>query len=723
MTEVSEPDPLAPGRLNKLRRHQILARVSIQSKLILMLVLCTILAATVVGGIAFGVGRISLRTAVFNKLTETRESQARTLGIQLSDLRNSLLIYTRGATAGDALQAFATGFDQLAAAPVSPPQWQSIVDYYNNDFIKKTAENSGVELNAAALLPTSNAQKYLQSNYTARRQNDAAALAMNDAGDASAWTAANARYQSYFREVVGRFEFEDALLIDARGNVVYSAFKDVDLGTNIVNGPFNGSKLHDAYLKAMSANEVDYVGITDFEFYQPAEMQPTAWMVAPIAPGGKTQGVLALQFPISKINRLMTFDRRWQEAGLGNTGETFLVGPDDLMRSDSRLFLENPEQYKTDVVAAGTAISVAETAIKHGGTTLVQPVTSQATKNAHKGQSGTLITTDYLGRRTLQSYAPLVIPDTDLQWSMIATVDTSEAFERESSFTRIMVLTVTGMIFGVCVLAIYLAQIFVRPIRRLEAGVQRISSGDYSVAIPVETRDQIGELTHAFNEMSRSLAVKDELLTAQRKEIDGLLKALMPDAVVDRYRDGEETIASEHHNVTVIFADLVGLEQLQVDLAPAEFLALANELIRQIDAAAEDHDVERVRTVRNGYLASCGLTVPRLDNVRRTVEFAQECQQIVERFNSEEGTHLLLRAGIDTGDVGSGLIGRPGLVYDMWGTAVNLAHQIKNGAAQPGIYVTSRVYEPLQDIVTFTEAGTVSTGDGSQQIWRLGGSR
>ncbi len=64
--------------------------------------------------------------------------------------------------------------------------------------------------------------------------------------------------------------------------------------------------------------------------------------------------MLALQFPISKINRLMTMDKRWEESGMGKTGETFIVGPDDLMRSDSRLFLEEPaEQFKRDVVEGG----------------------------------------------------------------------------------------------------------------------------------------------------------------------------------------------------------------------------------------------------------------------------------------------------------------------------------------------------------------------------------
>ena len=69
---------------------------------------------------------------------------------------------------------------------------------------------------------------------------------------------------------------------------------------------------------------------------------------------GRTDGVMALQFPITKINRLMTFDKQWAASGMENTGETFLAGPDDLMRSDSRLFLENPDQYKHDVVQAGT---------------------------------------------------------------------------------------------------------------------------------------------------------------------------------------------------------------------------------------------------------------------------------------------------------------------------------------------------------------------------------
>lgn len=697
--------------------------MSIQSKLIVMVVLCTMVASSVVGAIAFFVGTTSLRTAVFNRLTQVREAQALVLERQFTDLKNSLTIFTHAQTTASALQGFTDGFNQLNNSQISPAQWQGLVDYYNNNFIKVAEKHSGVTLDAAALLPTSNAQRYLQANYTVRKTTDAAALAVNDAGDGSLWSAANARYQDFFREIVTKFQYGDALLISGNGDVVYSALKDVDLGTNIVTGPYSGSKLHDAFSKAMSANSVDYVGVTDFEFYQPAEMQPTAWVVAPIAPGGKTIGVLAMQFPASRINELMTFDKNWNMAGLGDSGETFLVGPDGLMRSDSRLFVNDPQKFKEAVIAAGTPPDVAEQSIRQGGTTLVQPVGSEATANAKAGQSGTLVAKDYLGHRTLQSYAPVSEHNSNLQWAIIAKIDTTEAFEREAAFTRTLVLATVGIIFGVCLFAVYLAQLFVRPIRRLETGVQRISAGDYQVAIPVETGDEIGDLTTAFNDMSRSLTVKEDLLNEQRRVNAELLKSLMPEPVADRFRDGEATIASEHHNVTVVFADFVGMDELQAEMAPAESLALINELIRQLDAEADDLGVESVRSVRNGYLASCGLTVPRLDNVRRTVEFTMECQRIINRFNSEEGTSLGLRAGIDTGDVGSGLVGPNSFIYDMWGGAVNLAHQIKGGSSQSGIYVTSRVYDIMRDDIAFAEATAVTVNGESQPVWRITGTR
>jgi class 3 adenylate cyclase len=681
-----------------------------------MLLLTSILSAAVVGFIGYQSGRDSLRSSVFDRLTEIRESQTRQLQAQMSDLKNSLVVYSRGSTATQAIEAFTAGFDQLQTSTITPQQQASIVDYYETQFAKIEAEQTGQKVDIPAVLPKSNAARYLQANYTAPFADWSQSIMFDDARDGSAWSEANAQFNDFFREIVLRFEYEDALLIDTRGNVVYSAYKSVDLGSNIVSGPFRGGELGAAYDAAMRSNTVDYVGVTDFGYYAPAD-EPTAWLVSPVGPPGQAQGVLALQFPSSKINRLMTMEQKWEESGMGKTGETVIAGPDDLMRSNSRLFVQDVEAYKRDVVAAGTPPDVADVAVRQGGTTLVQPLSTAATGLAQRGESGTLVSQDYLGHETLQAYAPVDIPG--LRWAVIAKIDTSEAFAPVAAFTRTLVLSTAAIIFAVCLAAMLLARLFVRPLRRLESGAQQISAGDYDVHQPVTSRDEFGDLTTAFNDMSRNLTIKDELLNEQRRENDRLLLTLMPENVVQRYREGEENIAQDHQDVTVIFADVVGLDELSTQLSSDESLPIINRLVREFDAAADDLGIELVRTLHNGYLASCGLNVPRLDNVRRTVDFAAEMHRIIERFNGETDHDLKLRAGIDTGTVTSGLVGRSSMAYDMWGAAVNLAYQVQSGSPQPGVYVTSRVYDLMRDSRQFTAAGAVTTTGTDEPIWRL----
>ena len=329
MTTTIEPETSTqpePAPKPRSLRRRVLSRISIQSKLLVMLLLTSILSAAVVGAIGYQSGRSSLRASVFDRLTEIRGSQSRQLESKFTDLEDSLIIYTRGATTTQAIEAFTSAFDQLDNSTINPAQWQSVVDYYNTHFARVEDEQTGNQVDVNALLPTTNAQKYLQAYYTAPFRDWDKSIRSDDARDGSAWSAANAQFNDFFREIVLRFSFEDALLLDTRGNVVYSAFKGVDLGSNIFTGPYREGELRDAYQRALASNAVDYVGVTDFGDYQPAD-EPTGWMVTPVGPQGRVEGVLALQFPISSINRLMTVNQQWEAAGMGKTGETFLLGP------------------------------------------------------------------------------------------------------------------------------------------------------------------------------------------------------------------------------------------------------------------------------------------------------------------------------------------------------------------------------------------------------------
>lgn len=720
-TDPESAPETAPARTAARRVRKPLIstrfRLGIQSKILISMLLSSVLGLAVIGAIGAISGRAALREVESERLIELRESQKRQVEALFREVTKSLEVYSGGFSVVEALSAFTAGFDQLGTATISPAQQQALVDYYENQMIQPIRRVAGDLIDLNAVLPSSNAQQYLQANYTAVPKTIAGEV--RDPGDGSAWSAANARYNFYLRGIVTRFDYRDALLLDMQGNIVYSVDKGPDLGTNILTGPYRESNLRDAYQNALGSNDVDSVWITDFQQYQPQNDAPTAWVVSPVGMNGKVDGVMALPVPIAKINKIMTADKQWQAAGMGVSTETYLAGPDNLMRSDSRLFLEDPQEYKSEAIAAGTPPDVVDQALRLGGTTLVQPVPGPGLRAAQRGQSGVITGTDYTGNRELQAYAPLNIPNSNLHWSILATRDDSDAFARLARFSKTLVIAVAGMVFIICVASMLVARSAVRPVRRLEEGTRKISSGDYDINIPVMARDEIGDLTAAFNEMSRNLAIKEGMLNEQRNENDRLLRALMPESVVQRYRGGEETIAQKHQDVAIIFADIVGLDEISNDLPGDELVGIVDELFQQFDSAAEDLGVERIRTFHNGYLASCGVITPRLDSINRSVEFALEMNRIVERFKGQTGHELRLRVGINTGNVISGLVGQSSLVYDMWGAAVSLAYQMHSGVPQPGIYVTSQVYEAMRDVRQFTPAGTISVDGTDETIYRL----
>ena len=111
-------------------------------------------------------------------------------------------------------------------------------------------------------------------------------------------------------------------------------------------------------------------------------------------------------------------------------------------------------------------------------------------------------------------------------------------------------------------------------------------------------------------------------------ENEKLMHTLMPESVAKRYKEGEESISEEHDNVAVVFAELVGFDAY-AQLSGEQELTQLNTLMRGFDEAAERTGVEKVRTLRGGYLASSGLVVPRVDNIRRSVDFARELRTVV----------------------------------------------------------------------------------------------
>jgi class 3 adenylate cyclase len=705
--------PATPPGEGKRRR----GRITFQSELLMMLLGVSILSTLVVGFIGYRSGTNALRETQFDRMTEIRQSRMREMQALFDTSIDTLVLFSGGAAAVEATQAFTTGFAELQSAPITPEDEAAVRQYYDTVYVPGLSERTGESFTSDPFLPDSPAQVYLQARYTAPFDDFDEAIQFEDAGDGSAWTAAHARYHHFLRQVVLRLEFEDVLLLDTQGNVVYSAYKGVDFGTNVRTGPFRGPGLQAAYDEAMAANSIEFTTRTDLVRYQPSNGIHQMWLVSPVGAGGEIVGAMALQVGIGSTNAVMTGNEGWETDGLGETGETYLVGADNLMRSVSRELREEPEHFGEDLREGGVRPALVDRILEVRGTVGLLPVETEPVARALSGETGTMITEDYRGHEVLAAYAPL--PSEELQWVVVAQIDADEAFTPVQNFTRNLAVAIALIVLLVSLAALVLARLVLRPLKRLVTGVRQIAAGDLEARVEPSRTAEFDDLASAFNDMGRSLSTKAELIEEQQQENDRILLNIMPEQVVQRYRQGEEGIAQEHQNVSVIYADVLGFESVSLGQPSARSAELLNELVEGIDEAAERHGVEKMRTIGAGYLGSCGVVVPRIDHARRAVDFARDIEDIVQRFSARHDLELSLRVGIASGTVTAGLVGRRKFIYDLWGESVNVAHRVHGAASGAGIFVSDAVRQRLANQYQFEEAGTVPATEGQLPVWRL----
>jgi len=693
--------------------------VSIQTKVLAMMLLSSILAAAVVGFFAYRTGTNSLEEEAYERLTELRMERARQVSDYLDDLENTVVVDSKGYGV-DALEAFDAAYDELRQVAVTPEQQARVRDYYENVFVPQLQESSHGLVQAESFVPTSPARTYLQAEYTARSDDWDERIAVDDAGDGSAWSAAHARWHPLLRELVIGYDLDDLMLLNDEGDIVWTAYKGVDLGSNIKRGEYRGGGLEQVFDAAMRSNSVDFTAISDLELYQPSYNAAAGFVSSPIVDAqDELIGVLVAQVPIEVLDGLMNpRDEEGDVSGLGATGETYLVGPDGLLRSNSRALIEDPERYAERARENGLPHDEVEHAVSVGSAVMIQPASPEVRSIVATGRQGTRVMSTYLGQEALTSYGPVEIDGLD--WVVVATMDEDEAFAPVDRFARDVLIATAVVTLLVCVAAVLVARLFTAPLDRLLAGVRRVAGGELGAQVAPSSRDEFGDLATAFNDMSASLLTKQRLLEAQQAENERMLLAQMPEPVARRYRSGETTITGEHPNVTVVYTEIEGFDEFSDDRRADDALDLLNALARGFDDAAQRAGIEKVRSLGTGYIAACGLVVERVDHARRVVDFAADVATMITRFNAQHGARLALRAGIHSGPVRSGLVGAGDVVYNLWGEAVGLAYRIRSIAGEPGIYLTDAVRERLgHGAPGLEEAGLVDVGGRSTHIWRL----
>lgn len=697
----------------------LLNRLSIRSKLIIILLTVSSISILVTAYLSYRSGQANLTDRAFNQLTSLRASKAYQIEAYLRTIRHHVQTLSEDPSVIAAMRDFSRTYRELDTVTQQPKNAEKLAAYYQNEFLPRLAKTKQGTPVIGSFLPETAASSYLQYHYLAANPNPVGKKdALDQASDGSAYSQVHGRLHPPFRNIIKNFGYYDMFLIDPQGTIVYTVYKETDFTSNLTTGAYNESNLAQLVAMVRRDREKGYAQITDFKPYLPSYGAPAAFIAAPIFEQSKFIGVLAVQVPVDEVNNVMTGNRNWQRDGLGESGETYLVGEDYLMRSVSRFLIETPEKYLQALKSLGTDETTINRIQQYNTSILEQKVRTEAVEAALVGQQGTRIVRDYRNIPVLSSYAPLNIKG--LNWVILSEIDLAEAYAPIYEFRQQMLILATLLMLLVTVLAMALAHLFVKPINQLIQSARRVEAGDLDTIAQLETDDEFGELATSFNAMVQSLKAQTHLVEEKNQENEQLLLSIFPASIAKRLKRGEKNIAESASNVSVLFSDLTGFSKLSDSLSAQECVALLNELVTAFDEAAERYGMEKIKTIGDSYMAVCGLSVPYLDHDKRAVDFALEMLSIVRRFNHERGYRLNVSVGINAGDVVAGIVGSNKFIYDVWGDTINIASALKTSCPPGSVLISEEVYARLGDLYEFKAVeAAIENGKGSLKAWQL----
>ncbi|MCG8690088.1 MAG: methyl-accepting chemotaxis protein [Minwuiales bacterium] len=342
---------------------------------------------------------------------------------------------------------------------------------------------------------------------------------LDAAPDGSTYSYVHARYHPWFRTFLRERGYYDIFLFDLDGNLIYSVFKELDYATNLSTGEYKDSDLGNAFRAAAENPTADFQAFFDFEPYAPSHGAPASFISTPVLDdAGRALGVLVFQMPIDNINAVMQ-----NTAGLGATGETFIVGDDALMRSDSRFFEES---------------TILKTALDN------EPVAA-----ALSGRSGVMTAKNHRGNDALIAYGPLEFLGT--RWALLAEIETDEVFASVVAMRNMSILLGFAILAVLTAVGLLFARSIARPIVTMAEAMRKLADGDRTIEVPALDRgDEIGEMAAALQTFKETSVEADRLAeqTAQQERQAGEDRKAALQQMADRLeagvKDVVETVAT-----------------------------------------------------------------------------------------------------------------------------------------------------------------------------------
>ncbi len=481
--------------------------LSISIKVVLTTVVMVLFAILTSSMIGYYLSRSAIERNIFNQLDMARELRASEISGFFNQQESQLSILASDFLAIETVKEFQKGFE-LDLVTNMPRYEAELQQYYEQQFIVELNEKLQTSHSVEEFKPVAPGTKALQALYIAENPYPSEnKQRMDAASDNSGYTRVHTRYHPMLRNIREKNGWADLYIIDTLSDtVIYSVNKSIDFGTSLDSGPFKNTGLAKAYLKSKEA-EAGSVSLSDFESYIPAYGAQALFMATPIYIDGSLEGVIAVQLPNTAINKVMTSDKRWQKVGLGKTGETYLVSADGMLRSETRLMVENKETYLKALTADKVdAKTLKQIGVFESGIGLHRINTDSITQAKNDSTSTTTeaiqhhIIKGYHHNDVLSSFGHLAIKGLD--WRIIAEIDADEAMEPAYNLRNaFMIASLVIALLASLVLYLFTHRVIVRPVQELLTAARDLhdGEGDLTKRIRKSSNDEIGQTADAFN--------------------------------------------------------------------------------------------------------------------------------------------------------------------------------------------------------------------------------
>jgi PAS domain S-box-containing protein len=215
--------------------------------------------------------------------------------------------------------------------------------------------------------------------------------------------------------------------------------------------------------------------------------------------------------------------------------------------------------------------------------------------------------------------------------------------------------------------------------------------------------DQHGKITHfvSVKEDITSRLKTEKELHQEKEKADHLLHNILPEEVALELKERGYATPKYYSQVTVLFTDFKDFTLLSEQMTPIELMIELNDFFATFDEIVEKHNLEKIKTIGDAYMAVGGLPTPYQTHATNAVTAALEMQQYIKLRNSHNALvgrpKWDLRIGLHLGPVIAGVVGKKKFAYDIWGDTVNLAARMESSGEVGRVNISGTVYAQVKD--------------------------